>query len=505
MAPASPANRFAPMPDTPPQPPAWHDPAVRALASAFAPRSIAVVGASAHRAKWANMLFRRLIEGPYRGQVVAVNPSRDAIEGRPCFPTVRDIPFVPDYVQVVVPREQVAAALRDCVARRVPVVHVFSSGFGEVGGPGPALQAELQQVLQGSATRLIGPNSLGLYAARSGLDFSRDCRFEPGTATFISQSGSLCTDLMALGQARGLRFGKMLSVGNAADLDWPEFAAYCAQDDDTRLAAFYVESVRDGRAFFERLRDLARRKPVLLMKGGRTGDGARSVQSHTGRLAGDHAVWQAMMAQAGVVEVTDLDDLLAGLMAHDALDRHGGLRAEGIMVVGSGGGVSVMIADAAHELSLRLPTLAPSTLARLHEQIPDAEALGGVGNPVEIPVDRMFGDLQRMARIIEAAAQDPAVGQMLLHVNLIALSNNYDDGGAAQWGAVCDALAHASAALGKPLAVTLRNGGCNPLTRALEQLGMDRLARTHRLPVFTDLRDALRFLRRCADLSRVRP
>lgn len=479
--------------------------AERALASAFDARSIAVVGASANRAKWANMLFRRLVEGPYRGEVVAVNPTRDSIEGRPCYPSVKAIPFVPDYVQVVVPRGQVAGTLRDCVARGVPVVHVLSSGFGEVGGIGPALQAELIEVLRGSATRLIGPNSLGLYAARSGLDFSRDCRFDPGPTTFISQSGSLCTDLIALGQARGLDFGKMLSVGNAADLDWPELAAYCAEDADTGLAAFYVESVRDGRAFFEQLQRLARRKPVLLMKGGRSGDGARSVQSHTGRLAGDYPVWQSMMAQAGVLEINDLDDLLVTLQAHDTRARIGTVRADGLMVVGSGGGVSVMLADAAQAQSLRLVELAPATLARLHELIPDAEELGGVGNPVEIPVDRMFGNLDRMARILEASAQDGAIGQLMLHVNLIALSNNYDDGGTAQWAAVCDGLAQTSARLGKPMGILMRNGGCNDLTLRLQQIGQDRLARSHRLPVFGDQRDALRFLRRSIDLSRMWP
>ena len=165
------------------------------------------------------------------------------------------------------------------------------------------------------------------------------------------------------------------------------------------------------------------------------------------------------------------------------------------MVIGSGGGVSVLISDAAHAAGLRLAGLSETTLQALGEVLPDAEALGGVGNPVEIPVDRMFGDLDRMARLIEVSAAERAVGAVLLHVNLIALSNNYDDGGVAQWESVCAGLHTVAGRIGKPLAVVLRNGGCNALTEALQRLGMQRLAREFSLPVFGDMREALAFLR----------
>ena len=465
------------------------------LDNAFHARHIVVAGASANRAKWANMLFRRLIEGPWCGTLAAVNPSRAAIEGVACYPSVAALPFTPDYVQVVVPREDVARTLQDCVDRAVPLVHVFSAGFGEVGGIGPTLQAELHRVLHGGHTRMIGPNSLGIYSARTGLDFSRGCHFTPGSATFISQSGSLCTDVLALGQARGLNFGKILSVGNCADLDWPDFVRSCREDKDTGVAAFYIESVRDGRALFDELRQLAAVKPVLLLKGGRTEDGARSVVSHTGRLAGSYDGWRVMMRQAGVVELDGIEDMLAALAAFDARTHTPPANNADLMVIGSGGGVSVLISDAADAAGLRLASLSGNTLQALGAVLPDAEALGGIGNPVEIPVDRMFGDLQRMAQLIEVSAADPAVGSVLLHVNLIALSNNYDDGGVAQWDAVCHGLCAVAARIGKPLTVVLRNGGCNDLTEALQRLGMQRLARDFALPVFGDMREALAFLR----------
>ncbi len=471
------------------------------LDHAFHARSIAVAGASANRAKWANMLFRRLIDGPYNGQLAAINPTRREIEGVACFPSVADLPFVPDYVQVVVPREDVVPTVQACVARGVPLVHVLSAGFGEVGGAGPGLQAQLLQVLEGGRTRMLGPNALGIYCARGGLDFSRGCHFMPGPATFISQSGSLCTDVLALGQARGLHFGKILSVGNCADLDWPDFVRYCREDAQTGIAVFYIESVRDGRALFEQLRRLAAVKPVLLLKGGRSDDGARSVVSHTGRLAGSYDGWRVMMRQAGVVELDGIEDMLAALAAFDACARRPPRHGADLMVIGSGGGVSVLVSDAAHAAGLRLAGLADDTLRALGEVLPDAEELGGVGNPVEIPVDRMFGDLERMARLIEAAAADVSVGSILLHVNLIALSNNYDDGGVAQWDAVCAGLDAAAARIGKPLAIIMRNGNCNDLTEALQRIGMRRLAREFSLPVFGDLGEALAFLRHYRDLG----
>ena len=171
--------------------------------------------------------------------------------------------------------------------------------------------------------------------------------------------------MLALGQARGLNFGKILSVGNCADLDWPDFVRYCREDKDTGVAAFYIESVRDGRTLFEELRQLAAVKPVLLLKGGRTKDGARSVVAHTGRPAGSDDGWRVMMRQAGVVEIDGIEDLLTALTAFDAPIRMPLAQAGDLMVIGSGGGVSVLISDAAHAAGLRLAGLAEDPLRGL--------------------------------------------------------------------------------------------------------------------------------------------
>ncbi len=469
------------------------------LDRAFNPRRIAVIGASANRAKWANMLFRRLVDGPFRGEVVPVNPAYDQIEEQPCYPNVEAVPGEIDYAQILIPRAQVPGAAAACAQKGVGVIHVLAAGFGEVEGEGPDLQHALRDALAGSQTALIGPNSLGLYRARAGLDFSRGCHFHPGPATFISQSGALCTDILALGQARGLNFGKILSVGNCAGLDWPDYVRYCREDPETGIAAFYVESVADGRALFEELKALAAVKPVLVLKGGHSGRGGRAVVSHTGRLAGDYRIWQAMLAQAGAVELDGIEGLLVALEAFDATSRLA--RDGGLMVIGSGGGISVLISDGAEERGLALADLDASTLCGLGEAIPDASELGGIGNPVEIPIDRMLGEPERMARLIAVSAADPGVGAVLVHLNLIAVANHYVDGSTADWEQACARLARAIEASPVPVVTWLRNAAAGEITSAFDRVAMARLGVEARLPVFATLDEALGYVVRLRQMG----
>lgn len=466
----------------------------RHLDHAFNPRRIAVVGVSSDRAKWSNILFRRLLAGPFPGEVVPVNPARDRIEGRPCHASLREVPGQIDYAKILVPRTMTEGALRDCSARGIPVAHVLSSGFGEVGTEGQAYEARLRAVLADSNTAMIGPNSLGLYSARAGLDFSEGCHFTPGPITFISQSGALCTDILAQGQARGLAFSKILSVGNCTDLDWPDYVRYCRTDPDTGIAAFYVEGVRDGQALFRELQALAAEKPVLMIKGGRTERGARGVMSHTGRLAGQYAVWKAMMAQAGVMEMRDLDDLLAALVAFDAHLRRPA--RGGPMVIGCGGGISVLISDALEEAGVPIAPLGDETVSALHRLVPDAGELGGIGNPVEMPVDRIFGDPDRLGTLVRVAASDTTVGAILVHLNLIAVSNQFGADNLDHVDVIAAALNDISRETGKPLAVFLRNATIGAETTALGRRATARLSAAEGVVLFHEQSSVVEFLSR---------
>ena len=472
----------------------WDRSDPRCLDHAFHPRRIAVVGVSSDRGKWSNILFRRLLEGPFPGEVIPVNPARGLVEGRRCYASLLDVPGPVDYAQVLVPRAMTAGVLRDCTAKGIPVAHVLSSGFGEAGPNGKTFEAELRAVIEGSATAMIGPNSLGLYSAGAGLDFSEGCHFRPGPITFISQSGALCTDIIAQGQARGLAFSKILSVGNCADLDWPDYVRYCRSDAETGIAAFYVEGVGDGLALFRELRALAAVKPVLMIKGGRTGRGAEGVRSHTGRLAGEYAVWKAMMAQAGVLEMRDLDDLLATLAASDAHTRRPA--RGGAMVIGCGGGISVLISDALEEAGVPIAPLGNETVRSFHRIVPDAGELGGIGNPVEMPVDRIFTGPDRIGALIGAAAADPGVGAILIHLNLIALSNQFGGDNLDHLDVITASMRSAAREADKPLAVLLRNGTIGAATTALGRQATAGLAAAEGISLFHEQSQAVEFLSR---------
>ena len=465
------------------------------LDRAFKARRMVIAGVSSDRRKWSNIMFRRLLDSPYDGELVAVNPARSSIEGQPCYPSLLDVPGEIDYAQLLVAREHTVDAVRACVARRVPVIHVLSSGFGEVSGKGPGLQSALIKALDGGTSALIGPNSLGLYSAGHGLCFSDGCHFEPGPVTFISQSGALCTDVLAQGQMRGIRFSKVLSIGNCADLDWPDYVRYCRHDPETGLAVFYIESVSDGRALYRELKRLARNKPVLVLKGGRTPVGAQAVVSHTGRMTGEHDVWQAMMHQAGVIELRGLNDLLVTVQAWCSAERQPSSRSgDGVMVIGCGGGISVLISDALDSAGLSMARLESGTLSALEQLEPAARVLGGIDNPIEMPVDRLFTDPDKLMELIETSAADPKVGVVLLHLNLIAFSDLFGDDNLAHLDAICTAIRDVAGRIDKPLTTVLRNGDCGETTATLYRLAFKSLGSQGALDVFSELEPAVAWL-----------
>jgi acyl-CoA synthetase (NDP forming) len=464
---------------------------------AFAPLCIAVIGASATRGKWSNDVFR-LLAHSYKGALVPVNPRRLVVEGVQAYSSLAAVPQQVDYALIIVERDSVIDAVRECAAAKVPVVHVLSAGFAEVGGRGVDLQRQLLEVLQGSETVLLGPNSMSPYSARAGLSFAWGCHFEPGPFAFVSQSGGLCYDLLLRGQARGLAFGKILSVGNCADLDWPDYVQYFATDPDTKALALYIESVTDGRRLYEELRDATRVKPVFVLKGGKTQHGKQSVVSHTGRLAGDYDTWSAVLAQAGATEVSSLDELLIALEAFKIRDaRQADQQAQRpavTMVIGTGGGATVLIADACEGAMVNLAPLDQSTTDAFQQSVPDAASLGGIGNPLDVGADRLLADPALLAKLAEIACNDPHVGSVLIHLNLIAVVNNLA-GGLDAWTAMCHGLA-AARRNEKLVCLVLRNGDAGQEAEELQRLALNCLRKEHDFPAFTKLPDALFLIRR---------
>jgi acyl-CoA synthetase (NDP forming) len=275
------------------------------LDSLFHPRSIAVVGASDGYFNGVTQVFLdTLIQFKYKGAIYPVNPKFEKVSGLKCYPSVRDIPDVVDYVISIVPASVTPKLVEDCSARGVKTIHLYTSGFAETD---EAERGELQQELVAAArkggVRLIGPNCMGLFVPSEGITYSPAFPMEPGNVGFISQSGSYSLIIIRGAGARGIRFSKVVSYGNASDIDECDLLEYLASDPETKIIGAYIEGTRDGKRLHRVLAETSARKPVIVIKKGGTPAGSRGASSHTGALAGDDKVWDAILRQTGVIRV----------------------------------------------------------------------------------------------------------------------------------------------------------------------------------------------------------
>ena len=359
------------------------------LDAIFRPRGVAVVGVSTQPGPDGRMggnFLNALLEQGYdrRHALYAVNPKMSEVRGVACYPSVLDCPDPLDHVISQIPAEGVPELVEHCIRRGVRSLHFFTAGLSETGDEALVLQErELVSRARSAGLRLIGPNCMGLYAPEAGLAFHAGSPTEPGGVFLLSQSGANASAIISGLGARGLRFSKGVSYGNAADLKSHDFLDYALHDPQTSLAVAYVEGPRDGRAFFGALKRLARVKPVIVLKGGITADGARAARSHTGSLAGSIEVFDALCRQAGAMRVRTLDDLLDLAVAATTGLRHA--RGRGVTLVGAGGGYAVLSSDQIALEGLRTPPLPQEVQDALHEFIPIA------GTSVRNPVDANFG------------------------------------------------------------------------------------------------------------------
>ncbi|MCH7706706.1 MAG: CoA-binding protein [Chloroflexi bacterium] len=255
------------------------------LEKIFSPRGIAVVGVSpTARISFANMIVRSLKEAGFPA-IYPVNPNHTEAFGLPCYPNLRAIPGIVDHVVVSIPAESVLELLDDCAAKGVRSVAFFTAGFSE---SGYAERIELEKAMLSKAKagnfRIIGPNCVGMFVPKSRIIDTSSTLSEPGPIAFISQSGGYTRDIAYLGGPRGLRFSKIVSYGNALDVDESELLQYLSQDPETGIIAAYIEGVKDGKRFLKALKEATSRKPVVIYKGGTTGAGRRATESHTASL-----------------------------------------------------------------------------------------------------------------------------------------------------------------------------------------------------------------------------
>jgi acyl-CoA synthetase (NDP forming) len=340
-----------------------------------------------------------------------VNPKYQEVEGLKCYSSILDIDGPVDHLISSVPAHVVLRLVDDCIAKGVKTIHFFTAGFRETGEAEMVdLEAKIVARAKETGIRVLGPNCMGLYVPESRIAFMQGFPAEPGPVGFISQSGGNAGEMVFTSAVRGIRYSKVVSYGNAADIDESELLEYLAEDPKTEIIAAYVEGVKDGRRFIQALRTAASAKPVIILKGGRTSAGTRAVMSHTASLAGSIDVFDSLCRQVNAVRVNSVEEMADLTVAFRYLNPHSvaqGSSPEGapvgprVAVVGGGGGFSVFAADEIDDAGLLCPVLPEHTQSALSEFNPAAGT--SIRNPVDTIAIFEPPKLERTLRIVGEA------------------------------------------------------------------------------------------------------
>ncbi|MEX0750158.1 MAG: CoA-binding protein, partial [Dehalococcoidia bacterium] len=376
----------------------------------FAPRSVAIAGASSNVDSPGHDYVKAIIGAGFAGAIYPINPRATEVAGLPAYPSLAEVPGDVDLVISCIPADAVLELIDQARAKHVTTLHLFTGRFSETGDAAAAdLEQRVLAAAQQAGIRILGPNCMGVFDSTSGLSFRPDLPQQRGDVAFISQSGNNSVELMLHGAARGLRFSKVVSYGNALDITEADLLLHLAEDPHTRVVGAYIEGTRDGRRLFEALRACAAAKPVVILKGGRTGAGSRTAASHTAALAGQRQVWSAAIRQAGALEVLTFDELIDMLVAFANLSGAAGRNAG---VVGGGGGRAVQSADVCEEAGLHVPKLPDEIRAVLREKAP--QLADWVDNPVDQSI--LAGSGVSGARVLEMMLAHPAFDVLIANV-----------------------------------------------------------------------------------------
>ncbi len=385
------------------------------FAPLFMPKTVAVVGASAKGSTLPNVFIRRIRALGYDGPIYPIHPTAEVIEGLPAYRSLADTPLPIDYTFIAIAAAHIPALLA-AANGRVRYAQVISSGFAEV-DEGRNLQQQLAAAAQAGGMRLLGPNCLGVYSPRGRITFTETDTMETGTVGVVSQSGGLGTDTVRRGTTRGLRFSGLVTVGNCADLTPSDLLEFFLADPQTRVIGLYIETARDARRLFEILRAARARKPVVMLKGGRTQQGLAAAVSHTGSLAGDDRAWVALSRQTGCILVDTLDEFIDTLQIFQTLEPRTARPTQRIALFGNGGGASVLATDAYARLALEVAPFAADTISALAAlKLPPGTC---ITNPVDCPVGTLQQDDGRVAeKILDIIYSIGKPEALVMHLNM---------------------------------------------------------------------------------------
>ena len=380
----------------------------RPLDPIFSPASIAVVGASRRREALGFRLLHNLVVNEFTGAIYPVNPQARAIHSLKCYPTVADIPDPVDLAVILVPWQKVQGIVEECLAKGVRGLIVISAGFSEVGEEGAERERLLRETVRAAGARMIGPNCMGVINTDPGA--SLDATFaptpaRPGAIGFVSQSGALGIAILNVAQDLGIGLTQFVSMGNKADVSGNDLLEHWEDDPATRVICMYLESFGNPRHFTEIAKRVTRKKPILVVKSGRTAEGARAASSHTGALAGADVTVSALLEQCGVLRANTIEELFDVCRALVRCPLPEGNR---VGIVTNAGGPAIMATDALVDAGLRLAELSEATRRDLRSFLP-AEA--SVNNPVDMIAS---ADAPSYARTLAAVLDDPGVDMALV-------------------------------------------------------------------------------------------
>ncbi|HEY49524.1 MAG TPA: acetyl-CoA synthetase [Dehalococcoidia bacterium] len=378
----------------------------------FDPRSVAVIGASSNMVKWGFHILNLLLVKGGR-EVYAINRNEPEVLGLKTYRSVADVPGPVDVAVITVVYHDIPAVMEDCVQKGVKGAVIISGGLAETGEEGARVEREVVEIARRGGIRLVGPNCMGHFDTSSGL---YTVPYLPpstkGTLSLIAQSGNASQAIVHAASERGLGFSKYISSGNEADLHFEDYLEYLAQDEQTEIILGYVEGFREGRRFFELAKEITKKKPVVILKAGRTEAGKKAAQSHTASLAGSDAICEAAFKQCGVIRVADISELIDVALALVGQPLPRGRR---VAVFSTGGGPAVMAADALMRHGLELPELSPKTMDKLNATFTPRWSRS---NPIESGGDPF--DHPCLWAVLEDDNIDAA-----LIINAVAVARNY--------------------------------------------------------------------------------
>jgi acetyl coenzyme A synthetase (ADP forming)-like protein len=354
-----------------------HDDIVRAMNRIMRPKGLAVIGASAEDGKIGNSVMKNLINGGYKGQIYPIHPKADEILGYKAYKSVKDVPGEIDVAVFAIPAKFVAQALTECGEKKIPGAVLIPSGFAETGNVEG--QKEIQDIGRKYNIRLMGPNIYGFYYTPENLCATFCTAYDvKGKVALSSQSGGIGMAIIGFSRSAKMGVSAIVGLGNKSDIDEDDLLTFFEQDDNTQVIAQHCEDLKDGRAFAEVAKRVSKKKPVIVLKAGRTSAGAKAASSHTGALAGNDKIYEDVFKQSGVIRARSLRDMLETARAIQVLPTPKG---ENVVIITGAGGSGVLLSDACVDNGLKLMAMPPDLDTAFKKFIPP---FGASGNPVDI-------------------------------------------------------------------------------------------------------------------------